>query len=619
MNVNSDSSDGNSNSNSISMSVSVTDGHTVATVDSSSQYDNNGQHQRQHQHYQRKRKRVSQSESESEHEGYHKGKHIDQIDYTRTCAVDVLLYMTTFIGDVDVRSFAHTSKSNLSAMRRYEYNGSLNIVCLLLKYSKLLDEHADDDSGRSIFHPQLAFGQCSSIVIDGDKLNLFHSWRSKRSNKSSVKLLVDYVQSREMIKLYSSALSLELYRNIAKPTLTTLEWLIKLFPLRPFKLSSGSLHDESSLLVKDLKLLHDIVPHWDDIQVLDILSEVYIKDLIQSNWRFPSSLTHLRFYSLDDDLSQVVLPAGLEKLALDYVWTSPSTDKWPHLPSTLETLILLGYDQSLENYRLSPSLTELKMGFCEMDELDASIFSLKRCQLPATLKLLKVGLPRNSPADDLDGLPSSLETLEFGEYFDQPLDQRRLPSSLRSLMFGYSFDHSIDSLVLPHSLTHLGLGYDFNQPIRGDIFPPQLKSLILGRRFKQPIREWKLPNSLTQLQFGLAFCEAICGLSIDYWPSALAELSWYQYPIRWIPLTSNAPYGTSFTSELTGTQRVNTRDEPLAYYHSFKTKVNANDNGMLQPIFDRTAERQQMRAYDRNDVIQMLANIRQAELNDLAE
>ena len=606
--------------------MSMTDNDTNATVDSSSQSDNNHQHSHQHRHqhqhehcHDRKRKRVSESESERQLEGEHRSKRIDSIDHTRTCAVDVLLHMTTFIEDKDVRSFAHTSKSNLSAMRRYEYKGTLWIVGHLLMYSKLLDEHIDDDSsGRSIFHPQLAFGQWSDIRIIGDQLNLFHSWRIEQSNQSSVKLLIDYIQSREMIRLHSPSLSLTLVDFTQLSSLTSLKWLMQMLPICVYKLRILHQCNESSLSWRDFKLLHDIVPHWDNIQVLGVWSLKEIKDFIQPNCRFPSSLTELQLESWEYDWSQVVLPTSLKTFQL-CCNLNCSTDKWPQIPPTLETLVLRGYGRSLENYRLPPSLTQLQIEFHQVRGSHALTLSLKKCRLPSTLKLLKMDGPCNLPVDGLDALPDSLETLEFGYRFNQPLDQIKLPSSLQSLLFGWCFDYFIDGLVLPQSLTHLDLGCKFNQPIRGDIFPPQLKSLILGYSFNQLIHEWKLPNSLTQLQFGVSFWQQICGLPLDYWPSALTQLSWWQYPIKWIPLTSSAPYDTPFTSELTSTHRGNPRDESLDHYHSFKAKANANGNGMLKPIFDRTTCRQEMCAYDRNDVIRMLANVRQAELNDFAE
>ena len=614
------------NVNNSSHNNSMTDGHTTATVDSSSQDGNNGQqhqhqHQhRQHQHHQRKRKRVSdsesgsesenESESENQLEGHHKRKHIDQIDYTRTCAVDVLLHMTTFIDGRDVRPFAQTSKSNLSAMRRYVYKGTLWIVGHLLKCSRLLDEHVDDDSSsRSIFHPQFAFGQWSEIRINCDQLNLFHSWQSKRSNKSSVKLLGDYIQSHEMIKLNSPSLSLRISDHIEESTLITPQWLIKLFPLHLYKLSIDHQCNSASLSLKIFELLHDIVPRWNDIRVLFMWRVNYINDFIQPNCHFPLSLAELRLDSEKDDLSQVVLPASLKKFDF-YCNQYCSTDKWPQIPTTLETLILRGFSQSLDNYCLPSSLTELQMTYHR-------VRGLEKCQVPSTLKLLKMAPVWKLQVSVLDGLPNSLETLQFGTYFNQQVDQLKLSPLLRSLIFGWCFNRSIDSLVLPQSLTQLCLGYEFNQPIRGDIFPPQLKSLILGDNFNRPIHEWKLPNSLTQLKFGSSFCQPICDLPLDYWPSALTELSWHQYPMKWIPSTLNAPYDTPFTSDLTGTHRVNTRDESLVHHDSSNAQVNANGNGMLKPIFDRTAERQRMRAYDRNDVIQILTNIRQAELNDL--
>ena len=561
----------------------------------------------------RKRKHGNGSETAAET----KRQHIGGIDHTRTCAVDVLLHITTFMGDKNARSFAHTSKSNLSALRRYQYERPLDVVKLLIKYRRLI-ESSSNNTGRSLFHPRCAFGQWNSIAIDCSLVQSLHPRRSKRSNKPLVNFIDDYIQSREMMKLNSTSQSLRLKSVVSHSSLPTFKWLMKLFRIRPYELIWHYSFDGDSASDRDLLRLRDIIPHWNEIQVLNT-SGATIKNPAESISPFPSSLTHLRILYLSDDMARIILPSNLKKFefACD---REQSCDKWPQMPSTLETLILNGYAQSLKNYDLPSSLTHLQID-CHTRQLDKSVFSLKECQLPSTLKFLKLADQWNLPVEELGELPNSLETLEFGEKFDQPVDRLKLPPSLKSLIFGLKFNHSIDSLILPQSLTHLSFVLLFNQPIRGDIFPPQLKSLTLSPIFNQPIDEWKLPHSLTHIKFGYEFDQPIHDLPINFWPTSLVSFDWYQFPIKWVqstststrvtPLISNSSFIRNDMSIIDGSHI-----DDSSHIHDDSSHIHIPPQ-TLKPIFDRTSRRQELCTYGRRGLIEMLKLIRQAKLNEL--
>ena len=69
-------------------------------------------------------------------------------------------------------------------------------------------------------------------------------------------------------------------------------------------------------------------------------------------------------------------------------------------------------------------------------------------------------------------LPSSLQSLTFGEDFNQSIQPVTLPSSLRSLSLGDAFNQSLEDAVLPDSLQFLTFGSVFLALIRtvGEIF-----------------------------------------------------------------------------------------------------------------------------------------------------
>ena len=118
----------------------------------------------------------------------------------------------------------------------------------------------------------------------------------------------------------------------------------------------------------------------------------------------------------------------------------------------------------------------------------------------------------DSPTGKSSILPNSLTHLQFGKYFNQPVDN--LPSGLTQLIFGkYSdFNQPVDNL--PNSLTHLTFGDDFHQPVENlpnkskyfDEYQQKyvettgLIELRLGNHFNYPINN--LPNSLKILKFG---------------------------------------------------------------------------------------------------------------------
>ena len=74
---------------------------------------------------------------------------------------------------------------------------------------------------------------------------------------------------------------------------------------------------------------------------------------------------------------------------------------------------------------------------------------------------------------DLKGLtlPCSLQTLTFGDYFNQSLEGVALPSSLRTLTFGSEFNQSLEGVALPNCLESLTFSDKFNQSLEGVTLP----------------------------------------------------------------------------------------------------------------------------------------------------
>ena len=92
-------------------------------------------------------------------------------------------------------------------------------------------------------------------------------------------------------------------------------------------------------------------------------------------------------------------------------------------------------------------------------------------------------------------LPSSLQSLTFGDGFNQSLDTVNLPSSLQSLTFGHVFNQSLDNVTLPSSLQSLTFGFNFNQSLDNVTLPSSLQSLTFGVDFNQSLDNVNLPIS----------------------------------------------------------------------------------------------------------------------------
>ena len=91
------------------------------------------------------------------------------------------------------------------------------------------------------------------------------------------------------------------------------------------------------------------------------------------------------------------------------------------------------------------------------------------------------------------GLAQTLQSLTFGDSFNQSLQGLTLPLTLQSLTFGYEFNQSLQEVCLPGSLQSLTFGNQFNQSLRG-LHLPNLQSLTFGHRFNQSLQGLSLPN-----------------------------------------------------------------------------------------------------------------------------
>ena len=102
-----------------------------------------------------------------------------------------------------------------------------------------------------------------------------------------------------------------------------------------------------------------------------------------------------------------------------------------------------------------------------------------------------------------------LETLTFGDCFNQSLERVQLPRSLQALSLGFCFTQALEGVDLPGDLKHLSLGYKFNRSLEQVNLPPALQSLTFGFHFKQSLELVTLPSNLQTLTFGDEFNQSM--------------------------------------------------------------------------------------------------------------
>ncbi len=122
--------------------------------------------------------------------------------------------------------------------------------------------------------------------------------------------------------------------------------------------------------------------------------------------------------------------------------------------------LFIAFDDSLGHNMLPVGLHTLHFGFAFSQSLSGIVLptglhTLILCCNPTDI-VLPASLHTLSFFRDCSllgvTLPSQLHTLEFGYYFDQPLNDINLPSSLHILTFGNCFNQSLIDIKFPPNL-----------------------------------------------------------------------------------------------------------------------------------------------------------------------
>ncbi|GAM19068.1 hypothetical protein SAMD00019534_022430, partial [Acytostelium subglobosum LB1] len=118
--------------------------------------------------------------------------------------------------------------------------------------------------------------------------------------------------------------------------------------------------------------------------------------------------------------------------------------------------------------------------------------------LPESLTLLRFGKMYNRPLV-VGMLPDALKTLAFGSHFNQMIEVGVLPQSLKRLTFGKRFNQTLAAGMLPGSLEYLGFEGEYDQPFESDTLPQSLQTLRFSEMYNLPLNIANLPASMTTL------------------------------------------------------------------------------------------------------------------------
>lgn len=238
--------------------------------------------------------------------------------------------------------------------------------------------------------------------------------------------------------------------------------------------------------------------------------------------QLPNSLRYLKLGNYNKPLC--VLPEGLETLIIGG-WDC-NTVITGILPSTLEKLILNGFNHPIIKGDLPKSLKYLKLRMFNKEikpnvlppNLHTLIFGnfdfpILPKVLPKNLNTFEVGWKFNHPIKE-NILPIYLKSLIFSDTscFNQQFVIGSLPENLERLIFidgpngGCVYNQKFNKNVLPDKLVELTLCCEYNQPFELGVLPKSLEKIKLSSGdYNQPIEEGVLPANVKEVKINTIF------------------------------------------------------------------------------------------------------------------
>ncbi|KAM9971780.1 hypothetical protein ACTFIW_011763 [Dictyostelium discoideum] len=223
----------------------------------------------------------------------------------------------------------------------------------------------------------------------------------------------------------------------------------------------------------------------------------------------PPNLKELRFQcNFNKSIYVGALPQGLEVLELGQHFSQQINNG--SLPYSLKSLDLgksyyypIGYNVlpcNLESIKFSPcslqdvvfpkNLKSVSIGyyFKSLHLIGESVETLEVDKvlhgIPSTIKNLKFSPNFNNYTDFANSIPLTIQSLDTGNTFNQPLKNSFISNSITNLTYGDSFNQPIDKGAISNSnIKHLKFGISFKYPLNGDHLPCKLETLTLSKNY----------------------------------------------------------------------------------------------------------------------------------------
>lgn len=223
----------------------------------------------------------------------------------------------------------------------------------------------------------------------------------------------------------------------------------------------------------------------------------------------PDTLKAVTFgKAFNQPIAGVVWPSSVERLSLGGTGRLQEPISSIAWPSSL-THLICGEHFDQKDFPAWPgSLQEMPFEHYFRLYFNTSLASVS---WPASLRQLTIyGMDHTlGQRTDVRMLPPSLDTLDFPDRFDEPLD--RVPwtqGGLEEVKFGSSFNQPINGVGWPPKVTTITFGRAYDQPIDGVLWPPTVRTIIFGHDFDQRIDRVSWTN-VEKLVFGDSFNQPI--------------------------------------------------------------------------------------------------------------
>ncbi|KAM9990378.1 hypothetical protein ACTFIY_006426 [Dictyostelium cf. discoideum] len=264
--------------------------------------------------------------------------------------------------------------------------------------------------------------------------------------------------------------------------------------LKDLKIIWKKEHDDNQKPTKEIESLKQYVNLKSDYLQIQKLSMLKINDTTTTT---TSTIKHLEIRRLNNsklNFIETPLPNSLTKLTIGEGYEYPLTIDMVH--DGIKCLNI-GYkwNFNISNNTTPTSLTQLTLGDCYNQPFTNE-------SLPNNIKILKLGRDFNQ-FSSLENLNPNIHTLKFNNNFNNLIScELKLPNSITTLEFGDQFNQEINenTFINCHGLKNLKFGKSFSKVLSLNNIPNFIEKLIIPFKTKLLITDQQLFNKFYSIE-----------------------------------------------------------------------------------------------------------------------